>query len=136
MAWPFYPSGFSPAIWSEAFWLGRAKTPTVSIGDVSDLEGTAGAKVFSFPASLSAASGQVVQVEYTTSELTAEAPGDYLTTTGTLTFAPGVTSQAVHVPVVTDTLAERDEVRAAIDAHYVEWERLAAEIESFEADPS
>jgi hypothetical protein len=32
------------------------------------------------------------------------------------------------------TLAERDEVRATIDEHYVTWEGVAAEIESFEAD--
>jgi hypothetical protein len=30
------------------------------------------------------------------------------------------------------TLAERDEVRAAIDARYGDWETLAAEIESLE----
>ena len=28
--------------------------------------------------------------------------------------------------------AERGELRAAIDAHYVEWERLAAELEAVE----
>jgi len=33
------------------------------------------------------------------------------------------------------TLAERDEVRAAIDARYVGWESIAAEIEALEAPP-
>jgi ATP-binding cassette subfamily F protein 3 len=33
------------------------------------------------------------------------------------------------------TLAERDEVRAAIDARYAEWEAIAAEIESLERPP-
>ncbi len=32
------------------------------------------------------------------------------------------------------TLAERDEVRAAIDAHYVDWEAAAAEIETLERE--
>jgi ATP-binding cassette, subfamily F, member 3 len=34
------------------------------------------------------------------------------------------------------TLAERDEVRAAIAARYADWEAIAAEIESLERDPS
>src|SRR5262249_20109965 len=33
------------------------------------------------------------------------------------------------------TLAERDEVRAAIDARYADWEAIAAEIESLERAP-
>jgi hypothetical protein len=33
------------------------------------------------------------------------------------------------------TLAERDEVRAAIDARYADWEAIAAEIEALERDP-
>ena len=33
-------------------------------------------------------------------------------------------------------LAQRDEVRAAIDARYTDWEAIAAEIESLERDPS
>jgi ABC transporter C-terminal domain len=32
------------------------------------------------------------------------------------------------------TLAERDEVRAAIDARYADWEAIAAEIESLERE--
>ncbi len=34
------------------------------------------------------------------------------------------------------TLAERDEVRASIDARYADWEAIAAEIESLERDPA
>jgi len=34
------------------------------------------------------------------------------------------------------TLAERDEVRAAIDVRYADWEAIAAEIESLERDPA
>jgi hypothetical protein len=50
-----------------------------------------------------------VTVNYATSNGTAAAPGDYTSTSGTLTFGPGVTEQSIVVPIVNDALAEDDE---------------------------
>lgn len=50
-----------------------------------------------------------VTVDYATSDGTAVAPGDYTAASGTLTFADGVTSQTIVVPVVDDALPEADE---------------------------
>jgi Ca2+-binding RTX toxin-like protein len=50
-----------------------------------------------------------VTVDYATGDGSAGAPGDYVTTPGTLTFTSGVTSQAITVPVVNDGLSEADE---------------------------
>jgi hypothetical protein len=58
---------------------------------------------------LSAASGQTITVAYATANGTATAPADYTATSGTLTFAAGVTSQTVNVAVVGDVLDEATE---------------------------
>ena len=62
-----------------------------------------------FVVSLSAASGQSVTVGYATADGTAKAPADYTATTGTLTFAPGETTQTVAVPIRGDRRKERNE---------------------------
>ena len=53
-----------------------------------------------FPVTLSAVSGQQVRVNYATADGTATVAGlDYLSTNGTLNFAPGITSQMVNVSI-------------------------------------
>ncbi|TAK89420.1 MAG: retention module-containing protein, partial [Burkholderiaceae bacterium] len=81
-------------------------TPTLSINDVTvnEAAGTA-----TFTVSLSAASGQTVNVNFATSNGTATAGADYTATSGTLTFAPGVTTQTVTVSILNDTLYEVSE---------------------------
>lgn len=54
-------------------------------------------------------SGGAVSVDYATSDGTADAPGDYATTSGTLNFADGETTKTFDVPVNWDGLAEGDE---------------------------
>ena len=81
----------------------------LSVGDASVAEGNSGTTPLVFTVSLSAASGQQVTVGYATSDGTATAGSDYQATSGTLTFAPGVTSQLVTVQVSGDTLDEPDE---------------------------
>jgi hypothetical protein len=83
--------------------------PGLSINDVSVSEGDAGPVNAIFTVSLSAASGQTVTVNFVTADNTATNPADYTTTSGTLTFAPGVTSQPVTVSVQGDILDEPDE---------------------------
>ncbi|MFL5679673.1 MAG: beta strand repeat-containing protein [Chloroflexota bacterium] len=82
---------------------------TVSVDDVAVAEGDTGTTAARFTVSLSAASGKTVTVDYATADGTASSPGDYTAGSGTLTFAPGVTSQHVDVDVVGDTVFEADE---------------------------
>lgn len=83
--------------------------PTISIADLSVTEGNGEHSHFMFVASLSKASTGTVTVTYTTSNGTATAGVDYSATTGTITFAPGVTSQLVHVDVIGDSVVEANE---------------------------
>ena len=81
-------------------------TPTLSINDVTVDEdaGTA-----TFTVTLNAVSGQAVLVSYATSNGTATAGADYTAVTGTLNFAPGVTTQTITVPITNDALFEGSE---------------------------
>ena len=84
--------------------------PGLSIGNVSQNEGNLGTSNFVFTVSLAAVSGQTVTVAYGTSDGTATvADNDYLATSGTLTFAPGTTTEEITVAVVGDTKIEPDE---------------------------
>ena len=78
-------------------------TPSLAINDVTvnEAAGTA-----TFTVTLSAASGQTVTVGYNTTNGTATAGSDYTSTSGTLTFAPGDTTQTITVPILNDTLFE------------------------------
>jgi hypothetical protein len=83
--------------------------PAISIADGSVTEGDAGTASLTFTATLDAASGKTVTVDFASADGSAAAPADYSATSGTLTFAPGDTSKTVTVPVKGDTLDEPDE---------------------------
>ncbi|MBB4597821.1 putative Ig domain-containing protein [Xanthomonas arboricola] len=83
--------------------------PALSIDDVSVNEGNSGTTTATFTVSLSAASGQTVSVNYITADGTATAGSDYAARSGTLTFAPGVTTQGVAITVNGDTAVEPNE---------------------------
>ncbi|HEX2270145.1 MAG TPA: Calx-beta domain-containing protein [Pyrinomonadaceae bacterium] len=80
--------------------------PAISINDVSVTEGNSGTKTAGFTVSLSNASSQTVSVNYATSGGTGD---DYVSTSGTLTFTPGLTSQPINVTVNGDTTFELNE---------------------------
>jgi hypothetical protein len=82
--------------------------PTLSIGSVSQPEGDT-ANDATFTIALSAASGQAVLVNYSTSNGTATAGSDYTSLSGTLVFTPGVITRTVFIPILGDTAAESDE---------------------------
>ncbi len=84
-------------------------TPGLSINDVSVVEGNTGTTSAVFTVSLSAASGQTVTASFATSNGTASSPADFAAASGTLTFAPGQTTQTISVPVMGDILPEADE---------------------------
>lgn len=83
--------------------------PSLSIGDVTVVEGNTGTTIATFAVALNVASGRTVTVGYATADGTASAPADYLATNGTLTFAPGITSLPIAVSVVGDIVPEADE---------------------------
>ena len=84
-------------------------SPVLTIGSVSQAEGNSGTTIFTFTVQLSAPSGQTVTVNYATANGSAIAGSDYGATSGTLTFAPGVTAQTIQVPVTGDLSSESDE---------------------------
>ncbi|MFN3887311.1 MAG: beta strand repeat-containing protein [Aquabacterium sp.] len=83
--------------------------PSLSIDDVSVVEGNTGTVNAVFTVTLSAASGQTVSVNYATADGTATQPADYTNTSGTLTFTAGQTSRTITVPVIGETVPEANE---------------------------
>ena len=80
--------------------------PKVSIADLSVVEGNGEHAHFMFVATLDSASATPVSVGYATANGTATAGVDYTAETGTITFAPGVTTQSFHVGIIGDTAVE------------------------------
>jgi hypothetical protein len=82
----------------------------INAGDGSVVEGdpTANPDLL-VPVTLSGPSGSTVTVDFATADGTATAGTDYLSSTGTLTFAPGVLTQNVTISVVSDLADEADE---------------------------
>lgn len=64
---------------------------------------------FLFEVILDAANDREVSVDFETVANTATEGEDFMATSGTLTFAPGVTSQTIMVPVIIDAFLEPDE---------------------------
>ena len=85
--------------------------PSLSINSPSVTEGDSGSKNLTFTATLSAASGKQVTVDWAEGTGgTATSGTDYTTINGgTLTFAVGTTSQTFNVSVTGDTTDEADE---------------------------
>ena len=83
--------------------------PTLSIDDVSVVEGDAGTTTLGYTVSLSVPSGRAVNVTATTANGTATQPADYVSRTQNVAFAPGTTTQAFAVTVNGDLLDENDE---------------------------
>ena len=87
----------------------QAAPPAVSISDCSVVEGDAGQVPCAFKVSLSSPSIFTASVSYATADGTASAGSDYTAASGTLTFAPGSTSQPLSIQVVGDVAVEADE---------------------------
>ena len=83
--------------------------PALSVNDVAVIEGDAGNVQANFTVTLDVASGRNVSVNYATADETAQAPGDYQSRTGSVTFAAGETSKTVNVPVRGDVIDESNE---------------------------
>jgi hypothetical protein len=83
--------------------------PTLSINGAAANEGNAGTTPLVFTVTLSAPSTQTVTVGFATADGSATAGSDYVAAGGTLTFAPGTTTQTVTVNVNGDTTSESNE---------------------------
>ena len=74
---------------------------------VADAQGTEGTdSAIAFDVTLLPAAASQVTVDYATSDGTATAPSDYISTSGSLTFAPGETRKTVSVPIVDDSVED------------------------------
>jgi len=105
---PQYPG--QDGRWGTAFGgFTFAPTPSLSINDASVTEGNTGTTNASFTVTLSAASGQVVTVNYATANGTATAGSDYVAGSGTVTFPAGSTTQTITVVVNGDVVNEPNE---------------------------
>ena len=83
--------------------------PTASVNDVSVTEGDSGSVNATFTVTLSNPYSQPITITYGTSNGTAAAPGDYTSTSGSVTIPAGSTSATVTVPVLGDTIYEANE---------------------------
>ena len=104
--------GLFSSEFSSCFTAGGAiPLPTLSTDSVSANEGNVGNAAFVFTVTLSAASATPVTVAYATADGTATvAGGDYLVSSGVLTFLPaGPLSQTISVDVVGDLTVEPNE---------------------------
>lgn len=86
-----------------------APVPQLSINDITVTEGDIGTTNAVFTVNLSAPTTQTVTVNYATANNTATAYSDYYATSGSLTFAPGQTSQQIQVSLIGDANYEPDE---------------------------
>jgi hypothetical protein len=80
--------------------------PVLSVANASAFKNSGS---ISLVVTLSAASGLPVTVDFATADGTATAGSDYSASSGTLTFAPGVTTQTIVVPLLTDSVVEPPE---------------------------
>ena len=86
-----------------------AAVPSLSISNATATEKDTTSAPLTFTVTLSAASTQTVTVGYATADGTAVAGADYTAAAGTLTFAPGTTTQSIVVQALGDTIHEANE---------------------------
>jgi len=89
--------------------LSRGSEPSVSIGDVTVLEGDAGDREARFVVTASEVPTRAIHLSWATADGTATAPADYEQGAGTITIPHGEASAIVSVPVHGDGLHEQDE---------------------------
>jgi len=100
-------SGFEVHI-NDGNWPPRPRS--LRIDNATVMEGNTGTTAANFTVTLSEASTEMVTVAYATGGGTAIAGSDFQAASGTLTFAPGETSQTISVLVNGDRLGEPNEM--------------------------
>jgi hypothetical protein len=102
-------NGTAPVGGGSATIFDNEPRPRAAAHDIVVAEGDAGTTNAVFTVTLSAPSTAPVMLNYATSNSSAVAGSDYTAVSGTLTFAPGVTTQTVSVPILGDTIVENSE---------------------------
>ncbi len=98
--------GATPALYgSFRYNSSVAAVPRLAVASNHTLKGNAGTSDALVTLSLCLPSTTIVQVTYATADGTAVQGTDYVHTTGTATFQPGITSQTITVPIIGDFLA-------------------------------
>jgi hypothetical protein len=87
----------------------RCVPATLSISDLTLVEGNTGSQNALVTVSLSAPINQTLKVNYSTANGTATAGSDYQAVSGRLSFPRGTTSRTISVPVIGDTVRESNE---------------------------
>ena len=82
---------------------------SLSIADVTLVEGNGSARDAVLTVNLSSLVNQTVTVNYSTIDGTASAGSDYQAKSGTLSFAPGVAFREIRIPILGDTQTESGE---------------------------
>jgi large repetitive protein len=83
--------------------------PSVSVTSGFITEGCDGTSSLVFNVVLNRPAATPVSVNFTTADGTAQAGSDYRSTSGSVTFNPGQTTQPISVQVIGDSLVEPDE---------------------------
>jgi len=83
--------------------------PIISIADQSQSEGSSGTSNMTFTINSSAVSGSDIIVNYTISDITAQAGSDYIAGNGIVTIPAGQTSASFIVAINGDAIFESDE---------------------------
>ncbi|MFO0691188.1 MAG: PQQ-dependent sugar dehydrogenase [Myxococcota bacterium] len=83
--------------------------PTLDVADAGIDEGDAGSVTLTFTVTLSESDPDPITVDFATAAGSASAGTDFTSTSGTLTFPGGVTTQTIDVAILGDLLDEADE---------------------------
>jgi hypothetical protein len=98
--------GTAPALYGSVRYNSTVTAvPRVSIASAHVLKGDAGTNGGNAVVSLSMPSTQIVTVQFTTADGTAIQGQDYVSTSGTVQFQPGTTSQNIAIPIIGNTAA-------------------------------
>ncbi len=84
-------------------------TPVLQVDNIQVVEGDSGFATATVNITLSSLSDKIVSVNYATEDDSANAPGDYQSHNGTVTFSSGETTQSFTINIVSDTQPESDE---------------------------
>jgi subtilisin family serine protease len=83
--------------------------PIITVRNASVIEGNSGRSSMIFTVSLTNAADTPVTLQYYTSDQSARAGSDYVSTTGTITIPAGSTSTTISIQVLADSEFESDE---------------------------
>ena len=83
--------------------------PALSIADASIIEGASGDHQLAFKVDMSKAAATPISVRFATTNGTASAGDDYISQSGTITFAAGETTKTILVPILGDPTPEANE---------------------------